>query len=108
MNRFPKLSLVLSVAALLAFSSAGNHIASADSSSEAQAIPLRQATGTCAAAPNTARDGAADHRLAAIRAQLEASILDEETIPLNGSGYNYRSDANVSNGLLTMDAALQR
>lgn len=107
MKRFPKLSLTLSAAALLAFSNSGLRIAHAEPASEPHGIPLSPSAGTCEAAPNTARDGAADRRLAGIRAQLEASILDEDTIPLNGSGYNYRSDARVSNELLHMDAELQ-
>lgn len=106
MARFPKLSLLLSVAALVAFSSSGIQMARAELGDTG--IPLtHQSAATCEAAPNAARDGVADRRLAGIQAHLEATQLDSDTIPLNGSGYNYRSEDRVSNELLFMDAELQ-
>ncbi len=104
--RLPKLSLVIAVAGLLLLSNSGLQLAAA----EPAAGPLApQAAGTtCEAGPSTARDGAAQARVADLQARLQAAEVDPDTIPLNGSGYNYTSDVRVSNELLFMDAELQR
>ena len=106
MQRFPKLSLAIAVAGLLALSSSGLQVAVA----EPAAGPLapESAGTTCEAGLNTARDAAAQARLADLQTRLQAAEVDPDTIPLNGSGYNYTSDVRVSNELLFMDAELQR
>ncbi len=106
MQRFPRLSLAIAVAALLVLSSSGLRVAVADSA--AGPLAVEGAGKSCEAGPSTARDGAAQARVADLQARLQAAEVDADTIPLNGSGYNYTSDVRVSNELLFMDAELQR
>ena len=109
MDRFLKLSCILSVFALIALAGAGVGVAIAEPGDPGPAqLRLTQHPGSCQAAPSSARDGAHADALADVRARLGATQPEEDVIPLNGAGFNYRSDARVSNELLFMDAELQR
>ncbi len=111
MIRLPKLFVALSVFALIALSSPGVQLARADAAGEPSAVSgelsATQDPRSCLAAPSTARDGVGASALADVRARLEATAPEEDVIPLNGAGYNYRSDARTSNELLFLDAELQ-
>ena len=102
-----KSTLLLAVAGLLGFSSAGLQVAAAESAA-AGPLAVEGDAKSCEAGPSTARDGAAQARVADLQTRLQAAEVDADTIPLNGSGYNYTSDVRVSNELLFMDAELQR
>ena len=104
MNRISIATTPLALCALLLFSTAHIQVASA----EADGLLSELSGPSCQAKPNTHRDGVTGASLADIGAQLAATPVDEDVIPLNNQGYHYPSMQRPSNETLFMDAELQR